>query len=60
MGHEHFLDDVNDAVISAHIGPCDGRTIDLNAFLSRTGDTPQVLKPPRLLAGTLSPSQLHE
>src|SRR2546426_12560487 len=31
VGHEHFVDDVNDAVISAHIGPCDGRTIDRNA-----------------------------
>src|SRR6266699_5713709 len=30
--HEHFVDDVNDAVISAHVSPCDGRTVDLNAF----------------------------
>ena len=32
VGHEHFVDDVNDAVISAYVGPCDGRTADLNAF----------------------------
>src|SRR6266705_6666098 len=32
VGHEHFVDDVNDAVISAYVGPCDGRTVDRNAF----------------------------
>ena len=31
-GHQHFVDDVNNAVISAHVGPCDGRSINLNAF----------------------------
>jgi hypothetical protein len=32
VGHEHFVDDVNDAIISTHIGMCNGRTIDLHAF----------------------------
>ena len=30
--HEHFVDDVNDPVISSHVGSYDGRTVDLNAF----------------------------
>ncbi len=29
---EHFVDDVNDAVISTHVGPYDMRTVDLNAL----------------------------
>src|SRR6266568_2992698 len=30
VGHEHFVDDVNDAIISTHIGMCNGR-IDYRA-----------------------------
>ena len=30
--HEHFIDDMNDAVISTRVGPRDVCTVDLNAF----------------------------
>ena len=32
VGHEYFVDDVNDPIIRTHIGLCDGRTINLYAF----------------------------
>jgi hypothetical protein len=31
-GHEHFINDVNDTVIGAHVCPCDGCSINLYAF----------------------------